>query len=91
MIILPNIFVQIDTVLPSGQTADHCDYCWLYSISKARKETHCCDRETDRFPCKQRGYRFKHNLDIEQDAALLACKRLRARIYARLARMDYLK
>lgn len=63
-----------------------CDYCWLYFIPKTKKETHYCDRETDGFPCKQRGSRFKRNLDAEQDEALLACKRLRDRMYARLLR-----
>ena len=68
------------------QRIARCDYCWLYFIPKTRKETHYCDRETDGFPCKQRGSRFKRNLDAEQDEALLACKRLRNRMYARLLR-----
>lgn len=68
------------------QRIARCDYCWLYFIPKTRKETHYCDRETDGFPCKQRGARFKRNLDAEQDEALLACKRLRDRMYARLLR-----
>lgn len=68
------------------QRIARCDYCWLYFIPKTRKETHYCDRETDGFPCKQRGSRFKRNLDAEQDAALLACKRLRDRMYARMQR-----
>lgn len=68
------------------QRIARCDYCWLYFIPKTRKETHYCDRETDGFPCKQRGSRFKRNLDAEQDEALLACKRLRDRMYARLLR-----
>lgn len=68
------------------QRIARCDYCWLYFIPKTRKETHYCDRETDGFPCKQRGSRFKRNLDAEQDEALLACKRLRNRMYARMLR-----
>ena len=56
------------------------------SFPRRKKETHYCDRETDGFPCKQRGSRFKRNLDAEQDEALLACKRLRDRMYARLLR-----
>ena len=68
------------------QRIARCDYCWLYFIPKTKKETHYCDRETDGFPCKQRGSRFKRNLDAEQDEALLACKRLRDRMYARLLR-----
>lgn len=68
------------------QRIARCDYCWLYFIPKTKKETHYCDRETDGFPCKQRGSRFKRNLDAEQDKALLACKRLRDRMYARLLR-----
>ena len=68
------------------QRIARCDYCWLYFIPKTRKETHYCDRETDGFPCKQRGSRFKRNLDAEQDEALLACKRLRDRMYARMLR-----
>lgn len=68
------------------QRIARCDYCWRYFIPKTRKETHYCDRETDGFPCKQRGSRFKRNLDAEQDEALLACKRLRDRMYARLLR-----
>lgn len=68
------------------QRIARCDYCWLYFIPKTRKETHYCNRETDGFPCKQRGSRFKRNLDAEQDEALLACKRLRNRMYARMQR-----
>lgn len=68
------------------QRIARCDYCWLYFIPKTRKETHYCDQETDGFPCKQRGSRFKRNLDAEQDEALLACKRLRDRMYARMLR-----
>ena len=68
------------------QRIARCDYCWLYFIPKTRKETHYCDRETDGFPCKQRGSRFKRNLDAERDEALLACKRLRDRMYARMLR-----
>lgn len=68
------------------QRIARCDYCWLYFIPKTRKETHYCDRKTDGFPCKQRGSRFKRNLDAEQDEALLACKRLRDRMYARMLR-----
>lgn len=71
------------------QRIARCDYCWLYFIPKTRKETHYCDRETDGFPCKQIGSRFKRNLDVEQDAALLACKRLRDRMYARMQRYDW--
>ena len=68
------------------QRIARCDYCWRYFIPKTRKETHYCDRETDGFPCKQRGSRFKRNLDAEQDTALLICKRLRDRMYARMQR-----
>ncbi len=45
-----------------------------------------CDRVTDGFPCKERGSRFKRNFDAERDEALLICKRLRDRMYARLLR-----
>lgn len=68
------------------QRIARCDYCWRYFIPKTKKETHYCDRETDGFPCKQRGSRFKRNLDAEKDEALLAYKRLRDRMYARLLR-----
>ena len=68
------------------QRIARCDYCWRYFIPKTRKETHYCDRETDGYPCKERGSRFKRNLDAERDEALLACKRLRDRMYARLLR-----
>ena len=68
------------------QRIARCDYCWLYFIPKTQKETHYCDRETDGFPCKQRGSRFKRNLDAEQDEALLVCKKLRDRMYARMLR-----
>ena len=68
------------------QRIARCDYCWLYFIPKTKKETHYCDRETDGFPCKQRGSRFKRNLDAEQDEALLVCKKLRDRMYARMLR-----
>lgn len=71
------------------QRIARCDYCWIYFIPKTRKETHYCNRETDGFPCKQRGSRFKRNLYVEQDAALLACKRLRDRMYARMQRYDW--
>ena len=68
------------------QRIARCDYCWHYFIPKTRKETHYCDRETDGFPCKQRGSRFKRNLDTEQDEALLVYKKLRDRMYARMQR-----
>ena len=68
------------------QRIARCDYCWRYFIPKTRKETHYCDRETDGFPCKQRGSRFKRNLDTEQDEALLVYKKLRDRMYARMQR-----
>ena len=68
------------------QRIARCDYCWRYFIPKTRKETHYCDRETDGYPCKERGSRFKRNLDAERDEALMACKRLRDRMYARLLR-----
>ena len=68
------------------QRIARCDYCWLYFIPKTKKETHYCDRETDGFPCKQRGSRFKRNLDAEQDEALQVCKKLRDRMYARMLR-----
>ena len=57
------------------QRIARCDYCWRYFIPKTRKETHYCDRETDGYPCKERGSRFKRNLDAERDEALLACKK----------------
>ena len=68
------------------QRIARCDYCWGYFIPKTKKETHYCDRETDGFPCKQRGSRFKRNLDTEQDEALLVYKKLRDRMYARMQR-----
>lgn len=68
------------------QRIARCEYCWRYFIPKTRKETHYCDRETDGYPCKERGSRFKRNLDAERDEALLICKRLRDRMYARLLR-----
>ena len=68
------------------QRIARCEYCWRYFIPKTRKETLYCDRQTDGYPCKQRGSRFKRNLNTEQDEALLAYKRLRDRMYARLLR-----
>lgn len=68
------------------QRIARCDYCWGYFIPKTKKETHYCDRITDGFPCKARGARFKRNLNAEQDEALLAYKRLRDRMYARMQR-----
>ena len=68
------------------QRIARCEYRWRYFTPKTRKETLYCDRQTDGYPCKQRGSRFKRNLDAERDEALLACKRLRDRMYARLLR-----
>lgn len=68
------------------QRIARCEYCWCYFIPKTRKETHYCDRVTDGYPCKERGSRFKRNRDAEQDPALLVCKQLRDRMYARLDR-----
>lgn len=66
------------------QRIARCDYCWRYFIPKTRKETHYCDRETDGFPCKQRGSRFKRRRRTGRSIA--GCKRLRDRMYARMLR-----
>lgn len=63
-----------------------CDYCWGYFIPKTKKATRYCDRTIDGFPCKQRGSRFQRNEGQERDGALLICKQLRDRMYARYLR-----
>ncbi len=68
------------------QRIARCEYCWGYFIPKTKKATRYCDRTIDGFPCKQRGARFKRNEDMERDSALLICKQLRDRMYARLLR-----
>lgn len=68
------------------QRIARCDYCWGWFIPKTKKVTRYCDRVTDRFPCKQRGARFKRNLVEDEDSALKLCNQLRDRMYARLLR-----
>ena len=68
------------------QRIARCDYCWGWFIPKTKKATRYCDRVTDRFPCKQRGARFKRNLVEDEDSALKLCNQLRDRMYARLLR-----
>ena len=69
-----------------AQRIARCDYCWGWFVPKTKKVTRYCDRVTDRFPCKQRGSRFKRNLIGEQDGALRICNQLRDRMYARFLR-----
>ena len=68
------------------QRIARCDYCLGWFIPKTKKVTRYCDRVTDRFPCKQRGARFKRNLVEDEDGALKICNQLRDRMYARLLR-----
>jgi len=68
------------------QRIARCEYCWGYFIPKTKKATRYCDRVIDGFPCKQRGSRFQRNEIGERDEALLICKQLRDRMYARYVR-----
>ncbi|WP_298022504.1 hypothetical protein [uncultured Dysosmobacter sp.] len=68
------------------QRITRCEYCWGYFIPKTKKATRYCDRVIDGFPCKQRGSRFQRNEGREKDEALLVCKQLRDRMYARFLR-----
>jgi len=68
------------------QRIARCEYCWGYFIPKTRKTTRYCDRVIDEFPCKQRGSRFQRSEGREKDEALLVCKQLRDRMYARFLR-----
>jgi len=68
------------------QRIARCEYCWGYFIPKTKKVTRYCDRVIDGFPCKQRGSRFQRNEGREKDEALLVCKQLRDRMYARFLR-----
>lgn len=68
------------------QRIARCEYCWGYFIPKTKKATRYCDRVIDGFPCKQRGSRFQRNEGREKDEALLVCKQLRDRMYARYVR-----
>ncbi len=68
------------------QRIARCEYCWGYFIPKTKKATRYCDRVIDGFPCKQRGSRFQRNEGREKDEALLVCKQLRDRMYARYMR-----
>ena len=69
-----------------AQRIARCDYCWGWFIPKTKKVTRYCDRVTDGFPCKQRGSRFKRNMEEEQDGALRVYNQLRNRMYARFLR-----
>ncbi len=70
------------------QRIARCEYCWGYFIPKTKKVTRYCDRVIDGFPCKQRGSRFQRNEGTEKDEALLVCKQLRDRMYARFLRYE---
>ena len=68
------------------QRIARCDYCWRYFIPKTKKATRYCDRVTDGQSCKQRGANLARLEATEKDEALLICKKLRDRMYSRLAR-----
>lgn len=68
------------------QRIARCDYCWRYFIPKTKKATRYCDRVTDGQSCKQRGANLARLETAAQDEALLICKKLRDRMYARLLR-----
>lgn len=68
------------------QRIARCDYCWHYFIPKTKKATRYCDRVTDGQSCKQRGANLARLETAAQDEALLICKKLRDRMYARLLR-----
>lgn len=68
------------------QRLARCDYCWRYFIPKTKKATRYCDRVTDGQSCKQRGANLARLEAAAQDKALLICKKLRDRMYARLLR-----
>lgn len=68
------------------QRIARCDYCWRYFIPKTKKATRYCDRMTDGQSCKQRGANLARLDAAAQDEALLICKKLRDRMYARLLR-----
>lgn len=68
------------------QRIARCDYCWRYFIPKTKKATRYCDRVTDGQNCKQRGANLARLETAAQDEALLICKKLRDRMYARLLR-----
>lgn len=68
------------------QRIARCDYCWRYFIPKTKKATRYCDRVTDGQSCKQRGANLARLEAAAQDEALLICKKLRDRMYARLLR-----
>lgn len=69
-----------------SQRIARCDYCWRYFIPKTKKATRYCDRVTDGQDCKQRGANLARLEAAAQDEALLICKKLRDRMYARLLR-----
>lgn len=69
-----------------GQRIARCDYCWHYFIPKTKKATRYCDRVTDGQSCKQWGANLARLETAAQDEALLICKKLRDRMYARLLR-----
>lgn len=70
------------------QRIARCDYCWRYFIPKTKKATRYCDRVTDGQSCKQRGANLARLDAAAQDEALLICKKLRDRMYARLLRWE---
>lgn len=70
------------------QRIARCDYCWRYFIPKTKKVTRYCDRVTDGQSCKQRGANLARLETVAQDEALLICKKLRDRMYARLLRWE---
>lgn len=70
------------------QRIARCDYCWRYFIPKTKKATRYCDRVTDGQNCKQRGANLARLETAAQDEALLICKKLRDRMYARLLRFQ---
>jgi hypothetical protein len=69
-----------------NQRICRCDYCWGYFIPKTKKVTRYCDRMTDGQSCKQRGANLARLEKTSEDEALLICKKLRDRMYARLLR-----
>lgn len=70
------------------QRIARCDYCWRYFIPRTKKATRYCDRVTDGQSCKQRGANLARLETAAQDEALLICKKLRDRMYARLLRFQ---
>ncbi len=70
------------------QRIARCDYCWRYFIPKTKKVTRYCDRVTDGQSCKQRGANLARLETVAQDEALLICKKLRDRMYARMLRWE---